>query len=219
MTALILEAHIASLGSKKPFGELLAQSMRLNFDIDLKFPDRNSREILGLNFDLHDGDATTTGDATTSDPDSPDNLVIDMDTTQTNKRKISNSPDETTAQPTTKEPRKDKTIDKPKPQPRRESKNRHHSGTSTDSLASRTIFYMYKSDQDKTKYDTPPNYVDLMYLLDKKLLKIGLKQGHSLHRLKEELQTGKLINFRAHSQIQTTKHDIFNAQDTYFFLK
>lgn len=48
MTALILEAHIASLTEPKSYSQILSDSLKLNFDIDAKFPDRNSRKIFNL---------------------------------------------------------------------------------------------------------------------------------------------------------------------------
>ena len=39
MTALIIEAHIASLTRKEKFSTYLAQNMKLNYGIDVKFPD------------------------------------------------------------------------------------------------------------------------------------------------------------------------------------
>ena len=47
LTALILEAHIATL-TGRPFGKTLSDSLKLNFDIDAKFPDRDSQEIFNL---------------------------------------------------------------------------------------------------------------------------------------------------------------------------
>ena len=41
MTALILEAHIACINSDNDFGQTLSKSLKLNFDIDAKFPDRD----------------------------------------------------------------------------------------------------------------------------------------------------------------------------------
>ena len=51
MTALILEAHIACINSDNNFGRSLSQSLKLNFDIDAKFPDRDSKKIFSLYFD------------------------------------------------------------------------------------------------------------------------------------------------------------------------
>lgn len=48
IVALILEAHIACLSGKGSYSKTLADSLKLNFNIDLKFPDRNSSDILNL---------------------------------------------------------------------------------------------------------------------------------------------------------------------------
>lgn len=50
MTALILEAHIASLTGLS-YGKILSDSLKRNFDIDTKFPDRDSQKIFNLHFD------------------------------------------------------------------------------------------------------------------------------------------------------------------------
>lgn len=50
MTALILEAHIASL-SGQSYGKILQDSLKRNFEIDAKFPDRDSQRIFNLHFD------------------------------------------------------------------------------------------------------------------------------------------------------------------------
>jgi hypothetical protein len=50
MTALILEAHVASL-SGQSYGKILSESLKRNFDIDAKFPDRDSQRIFNFHFD------------------------------------------------------------------------------------------------------------------------------------------------------------------------
>ena len=50
LTALILEAHIASLTDGQNYGQILSRSLKDNFDIDAKFPDRNSTAIFNLFF-------------------------------------------------------------------------------------------------------------------------------------------------------------------------
>lgn len=49
LTALILEAHIASLTGLS-YGQTLSDSLKRNFDIDAKFPDRDSQKIFNLHF-------------------------------------------------------------------------------------------------------------------------------------------------------------------------
>lgn len=45
LTALIIEAHIASLTGTGKYGQILSNSLRENFSIDAKFPDRDSQAI------------------------------------------------------------------------------------------------------------------------------------------------------------------------------
>lgn len=45
LTALIIEAHIASLSGNGKYNQILEKSLKENFDIDTKFPDRDSQTI------------------------------------------------------------------------------------------------------------------------------------------------------------------------------
>ncbi|KAF2343519.1 hypothetical protein FHG87_025725, partial [Trinorchestia longiramus] len=54
LTALIMEAHIAALGKTKKFGDILTQSLKLNFNIDTTFPDRDSTAIFNFYYDRTD---------------------------------------------------------------------------------------------------------------------------------------------------------------------
>ena len=48
LVALIIEAHIAAITNDKPYNEILSESLRLNYDLDVKFPDRDSQKILDI---------------------------------------------------------------------------------------------------------------------------------------------------------------------------
>ena len=48
LAAIIIEAHVASLGQGGNFGNILSTSLKLNFNIDTKFPDRNSAQIFNF---------------------------------------------------------------------------------------------------------------------------------------------------------------------------
>ena len=48
LTALILEAHIASLAGKEKYADILSKSLKLNFNIDAKFSDRSSAAIFNM---------------------------------------------------------------------------------------------------------------------------------------------------------------------------
>lgn len=53
IVALILEAHIASLTGNGTYSQTLSDSLKANFDIDLKIPDRDSAKALNLLLDPH----------------------------------------------------------------------------------------------------------------------------------------------------------------------
>ena len=46
--ALVIEAHIASIGDKRPYNEILSESLKLNYDIDVKLPNRDSQKVLNI---------------------------------------------------------------------------------------------------------------------------------------------------------------------------
>ena len=48
MVALVIEAHIASIGDKRPYNEILSESLKLNYDIDVKLTNRDSQKILNI---------------------------------------------------------------------------------------------------------------------------------------------------------------------------
>ena len=97
LTAIILEAHIASL-TGRPFGKTLSDSLRTNFDIDTTFPDRDSQEIFNMYLgeqrpiatDIRIDPPTVEQTDTYDDTDDVEDMDID-----TNKRKASSSPQPT----------------------------------------------------------------------------------------------------------------------------
>ena len=106
LTALILEAHIASL-TGRPFGQTLSDSLKLNYDIDAKFPDRDSQAIFNMYIGDKTATATTdpieilppTSDSSDTESDVTAEDAMETETTQ-QKRKASESPQQT-RQPTT----------------------------------------------------------------------------------------------------------------------
>lgn len=56
LTALILEAHIASLTERQSYGDILSKSLKDNFDIDAKFPDRDSQKLFNIYYKPQDTD-------------------------------------------------------------------------------------------------------------------------------------------------------------------
>ena len=57
LTALILEAHIESLADKQKYSDILSKSLKLNYNIDAKFPDRDYAAI--FNMYINRGNSTT----------------------------------------------------------------------------------------------------------------------------------------------------------------
>ena len=48
MTALIMEAHIASISDGNKFSEYLSENIKLNYGVDVKFPERDSKGIFRM---------------------------------------------------------------------------------------------------------------------------------------------------------------------------
>ena len=48
LIALVIEAHVASIGDSRPYNEILSESLRLNYGLDIKLPDRDSQKILDI---------------------------------------------------------------------------------------------------------------------------------------------------------------------------
>ena len=70
MVALVIDAHIASIGDKRPYKEILSESLKLNYDIDVKLPNRDSQKILNiyLNPEQQKTEDSTTDDSTDNEP-------------------------------------------------------------------------------------------------------------------------------------------------------
>ena len=62
LTALILEAHIASLHCPQQYGKILSQSLKDNFDIDATFPDRDSGKIFNFYYNQEKNDESDMDD-------------------------------------------------------------------------------------------------------------------------------------------------------------
>ena len=71
IVALVIEAHVTAICDKRPYNEILSESLRLNFDIDVKIPHRESQKILDIyiNPDKPSVDST---DSTEQDSDDMD---------------------------------------------------------------------------------------------------------------------------------------------------
>ena len=72
LVAIVLEAHIAAIGDHRPYSDILSESLRLNYDIDVRLPQRDSQKILDLYMkptqDLNDSDDNDKMDETTIPP-------------------------------------------------------------------------------------------------------------------------------------------------------
>jgi hypothetical protein len=62
LTAIILEAHIASLARQEGFGSILSKSLKANYDIDATFPDRDSAKIFNFFYNHDENKAQSEND-------------------------------------------------------------------------------------------------------------------------------------------------------------
>ena len=68
LTAIILEAHIASLTGTEKHSDIQSQSLKLNYDIDAKFPERYSVAIFKIHTKKEQHYSTTRNRTTTVQP-------------------------------------------------------------------------------------------------------------------------------------------------------
>lgn len=90
MTALILEAHIASLSGQQNYGQILSDSLKRNFDIDTVFPDRDSTKIFHMYFNS-DGQKQTDVDSNSDSLSGESDKEDEEPKTSSRKRKKSKS--------------------------------------------------------------------------------------------------------------------------------
>ena len=208
MTALILEAHIAALSGKRKFGELLSESLRLNFDIDVIFPDRNSNEIFNIYKDRIDQDETAS------------NISMEAEPTTTNKRKqrdLTPTPDQPEPEPRPKQQKQKKKPQKPDSIPT----PMNSPAKSTSSKSSKkppTPFYIYKNQKDTHNYDPLPTPTDLYTLMYNKKLKLGLSPNTSRTQFLEDLRQDRTDRFRPLGKIQPISHDSYITLESVFIL-
>ena len=75
MLAIVIEAHIASIGDKRPYNEILSECLKLNYDIDVKLPNRDSQKILDVYLNpRQQKDDNSTDDSSYNDESSIDSI-------------------------------------------------------------------------------------------------------------------------------------------------
>ena len=90
MTALILEAHISSINNDAKFSELLSENIKLNYGVDVKFPERDSQGIFRMlsTKDQQPEEHNATSEANTLEP-----ATQKPSTQESNPRKRAVSPE------------------------------------------------------------------------------------------------------------------------------
>ena len=75
IAALVIEAHIACLKPGSNFSNTLSESLKLNFNIDTKFPDRDSNQIFNVFFNPS---TTSTSNVTPTAHDTDSHTLIEL---------------------------------------------------------------------------------------------------------------------------------------------
>jgi len=211
MTAIILESHVAALSGHGKFNTLLSESLKLNYDIDATFPDRNSQKIFNLMTEEPLIETETT-DAPTDDSE--------MDTDNDNTSEPESDP---SVRPKTRPPQQ-KTSSPKKSTPKKKRKATSPALTTTDITTEpgerhyltgtapkdpRIYYKFYRSDRD---HQTIPDKITSDWILKQikrtddyglKLITTNIDPDVILDRLKR----GQLRDFG--TNITTIAHNEF----------
>jgi hypothetical protein len=116
LTAIILEAHIASLSRQEGFGTILSKSLKANYDIDATFPDRDSAKIFNFFYNTpetktSDTDFITETEFIDDDDLRRSSLNLSQQPKDDDRQKNDPPPPKPVAQNVDHDPRKRKSID------------------------------------------------------------------------------------------------------------
>ena len=223
---LILEAHVASLAKSCSFGDTLSKSLQRNFNIDCKFPDRNSQEIFNVYYNRQERDMTD--DDTETDLDTPAAAP-----TKRQKRPQSGSPPPTatkkpakksktaTTPPATTPPTEPKLAPLPPiPTTSKTVPIRPTTAPSTSSTSRkkhRTRLSFYKRAEDETDYSKLSNNQLFNHLFARNLLVWVESTDPDQEELKSKIKHRITKDMEIVPTIFTTPSKLFNECPTIFF--
>jgi len=156
LTAIILEAHVACMTGQGRFGQVLSDSLKLNYDIDTKFPDRDSQKIFNM---YMDSKTTPTPYNSTDENYSSTSSDSDMETEQA----IAPPPTDKSVRPkTTKtKPKSPKKTTQTAKQKRKATSPATTTAPDSDSTRSQTAPHpqmtFLRSDKDNSEIPSNPN--------------------------------------------------------------
>ena len=136
LVTLIIEAHIAAIGDKRPYNDIISESLKLNYDLDIKLPDRDSQKILDIYLNP-DADQTTDSDSD-SDEDRTD---MDLDPRPTPAPTPCTSP---VKKPLSKQPSPKGARPKRRPSPQQQQTHNKQSRLEPPPYS----FRLFRSDKD-----------------------------------------------------------------------
>ena len=189
MTALILEAHIAALSGKRKFGDILSESMKLNFQIDVKFPDRNSQEIFNIYKNRTENDITDSdisieeNPAKTVQPTNKEQIpsTSSFNQPQAKRKQSQLTPTENEDQKKSQKTKRTESFSNSKKNSQTNSAPTSPSKASSPSknsskgkIRERIEYYIYKSESDNISYKPLPTIEGIAQLLYKQKIKLGL---------------------------------------------
>jgi hypothetical protein len=193
---LVIEAHIAALSGDRPYNDIIQESFRQNYNIDVVLPDRDSQKILDIYLDR----------------DKQADKPTDMETTDSESDNDYQAPGPTPAPSPTKPKKTDISV-KPKrkmtPDKDKESKRKPSYALPTDAPYS---FKVLRSDKD----DEPlPTTIDTDWI-DRQInnrMNLGIKLHVSgdLKTFKQHFRAGLLIMRR--EDVKTIDDKTFQKYD------
>ena len=231
MTALILEAHIAALSGRRKFGDLLSESMKLNFNIDVRFPDRNSQEIFNLyrNRSPHD---ITDSDISIDNNEPDQNIPPPAPSNEQqfpNKRKQQNltPTNEHIHQKPQKVKRTESSASQKKTAPSNQAPISPTKSSTSNSNSYQAIakpktkieYYIYKSANDKVSYKPLPSIEGIQQLFYKQKIKLGLPRPYNKNDLFTAIKELNEDIYYPCSDIHSLNHSEFNSAESIFSVK
>ena len=240
MTALILEAHIAALSGRRKFGELLSESMKLNFDIDVRFPDRNSQEIFNLYKNRNSQDDTESDisiDETVepnqrppsipipTEPSAPSTSTSSQSQTKRKQHQLTPPAEENSqrkptktkkTEPETRTRKPSQTFSAPTSPAKSTSSTKSNS---KGKIKERIEYYIYKSESDKIPYRPLPTIEGIAQLFIKQKIKIGLPRQYNKQELFKAIRDQDPEIYYPSHEIHILNENEFKSIDSIFSVK
>jgi hypothetical protein len=207
LTAIILEAHIASLARQEGFGTILSKSLKANYDIDATFPDRDSAKIFNFFYNTPETKTSNTDFITETEFIDDDDLRrsslnLSQQTRDDDGQKNEPPPPKLVAHNIDRDPRKRKSIDD-------QYKDSYITGHGLDEPIPIKLF---RSSRDKV--EIPPDPSNFWFAEELRRKDYGLKLSV------KDADSSKVIDYLIRDKLKIQQpliniipHDIFTNMD------